>query len=245
MKKLLSFALSLGLIASFSTSVFAYGADQTGIATTSAPVTSNDFTVYTNGDVSISVAPDIAYLSLGIVTETATSASATEENAKITNQVLNALYDAGIDKKDIQTQYYNIYPMYNYADDYQSISGYNVSHGLIVTVRDISKVGEILDIAIANGVNTTSGVTFDIENKDEYYTQALLQAVDVAIDKGNAIAASVGVTNPQVASIAESSVYYQPVTYTTNDIAAKTEQSTTIQSSNVTVYASVSVAMTK
>ncbi len=246
MKKFLSLTLSLALVASFSTSVFASSVDVVTTTTTPAVDADNDyFSIYTNGDVSINVTPDIAYLSLGILTEDTTSTVATEKNAQTTTQVISALEDAGINSSDIQTQYYNIYPTYDYSDNYQKINGYSVSHGLNVTVRDITKIGEILDIAIENGVNTTTGITFDIQDKDQYYTEALLQAVDVAIQKGNAIASSVGVTDPKVMSIAESSVYYQPVTYSADNVGMKADIASPIQSSSVTIYASAAVAMGK
>lgn len=232
MKRIVTAILATTLIFTLTTATF-------------ASESSSDFTVQTTGDVTLSVDPDIAYINLGVSTFGKTSKDATAENTKITENLINSLVDTGIAKEDIQTQYYGVYPNYNFSETgVESISGYNVSHDLRVTVRDITRVPEILELSVENGATNNSGVTFDVENKDKYYEQALTQALNKAIYKGNALAKSVGVDSTNVISIKENNTYYSPISYGSSEISTKDARSSVpIQNGQVTIYASVDVVI--
>ncbi len=231
MKKIITAILATSLVFCFATQAFANTA-------------SNDFTVSTTGEVTLKVAPDVAYINLGVETNNTSSSKASEENAKITNNLISVLKENGIADNDIKTQYYSVYPRYNYKEDStQEIIGYTVSHSLSVTVRNLDNVGDILDIAIKNGANNNSGVSFDVENKDAYYQKALTEALNKAISKGNTLALTVGVTNPSVKSISENSSYSSPVMYASDTAAKGIERGTQIQSNDVSIYASVNVVL--
>ncbi len=253
MKKLISATLALALTLSLTTNIFA--APTTAVTTSaqvpvliSAPIiaTSSDFAIATNGSVSLNVAPDIAYINLGIYNVGKTSQAATQENAKLVKDLKDALKKAGVAESDIKTQYYSTYPQYDYSKEVATISGYTVDHTLNVTVRDIAKTNEILDLAIENGANSSYGVTFDVENKEAHYEKALNEAIQIAVKKGNFIASTVGVANPKVSNITENGAYYASVydrTLTATDESAKV--GTDIQTNNVTISASVIVNFTK
>ncbi len=251
MKKLITSILSLSLVFSLSTTIFAQDTKTTATPVLiSAPVTSvaDGFQITTAGDISLSVAPDIAYINVGVYTLEATSQTASKENARISNELIAKLKAAGIADKDITTQYYSIYPQYDYSSETPKITGYGVDNSFKITIRDIDKTGEILDLAIESGATSTSGVTFDVANKEPYYAKALNDAVQIAIKKGTYIANTVGVADPKIVSIHENSVYYQPSTYDANFVVSKemaSDSATTIQNNNVTVYASVSVTLSK
>lgn len=232
MKKILSLILATTLAFTFSTSVFAQ---------------SYDTEITSSGDATISVAPDIAYLSLGVVTEDKSSQKASEQNKATVTKLISALENYGIKSTDIETQYYNVFPNYNYSDKGNtSIVGYNVTHQIKVTVRDINDVGEILDLAIENGSNVNTGIAFDVENKDSLYEQALIMAIDKAVSKGNKMANAIGVTGAKVTKVNENSSYSYGTTQT---IEAKSSDSvasaTPISAGNVSVYASVTVILGK
>ena len=143
-------------------------------------------TLYGRG--SVRVKPDIANVQIGVVTEARDLMVAQESNARITTQVINGLKQMGIEEKDVQTQDYSIRPEYDYIDGRQVFRGYNVQNILNVTVRNIERVGAIVDAAVANGANQVGGISFNIENPREQYRRALQMALQDAKDKAEAIA---------------------------------------------------------
>jgi uncharacterized protein YggE len=110
-------------------------------------------------------APDIAYVSLGIVTRDASARQAANENARIAQAIANAVKGLGVADKDIQTQNYSVQPWYEYPQNAQPrLMGYEVRNSIRVTVRDIKKVGDVIDAGIKAGANDVQGVAFDIAN---------------------------------------------------------------------------------
>lgn len=141
----------------------------------------------------IKIQPDMAVLSLGVITQNLQLKIAQQENAEIIRKVINTLNDMGIPQRDIQTQAYIINPRYDYIEGKQVFRGYEVIHTLGITVRDINKIGEIMDNAVQSGVNQVSGITFSIENPSIIYQQALEAAVDDAFMKAKTLGDKIGV----------------------------------------------------
>ena len=73
------------------------------------------------------------------------------------------------------------------------ITGYRVTNTVNVTVRDLSKTGSVIDAAADSGVNTSSSISFGISDYEEYYNEALKNAVLAADKKANTIAGALGV----------------------------------------------------
>lgn len=128
----------------------------------------------------VSVAPDIAYIYIGVHTETSSASDAVDENNKVANRVIQALKDAGVDAKDIRTDYFSIWPF----DKYDSMTGmptgekyYGVDNTVYVTVRDLDTLGSLLDDAIGAGATTINSIQFDVADKDT----ALVEAREAAV----------------------------------------------------------------
>ena len=116
-------------------------------------------------------APDLATLQVGVDSVNASPEAASRENDEKMTAVIDALKAAGIDEKDIQTAYYNMYAEQRYKPDTGEATGeyvYHVSSSVSAKTRDLDQVGTILSNAIQAGANNVSGVTFSIED-----TQAL------------------------------------------------------------------------
>lgn len=133
--------------------------------------------------------PSIANVQIGVTTDANETAVALEENKKATDQLLNALVGTLIEEGDIETMDFSVYPKYD-VEDYTKIVGYTVTHMFSVTVRDLEKVGVVIDEAVANGSNMTSYIQFDIseEERQQYYEEALKIAIDSGEKKASAIA---------------------------------------------------------
>ena len=139
------------------------------------------------GEGSIMVQPDIAVVVLGISTENKELKLAQEENTIKSNAVLKTLKDMSIQTKDIQTQSYTITPQYDYIDGKQVIRSYLVVNNLEITIRDMSKIGEIIDAAVESGANQVNSIRFSVSDQSKYYRQALKSAVDDAILKSRTL----------------------------------------------------------
>ena len=146
----------------------------------------NRFKVFGKG--TVSVKPDTAEVVIGVITENTQLELAQEENAKITQQVINSIKELGVLPKYIQTENYNIRANYDYINGRQVFRGYEVSNNLKVTIRDINFAGEIIDTAVKNGANAVSGINFIVSDATKHYYEALGLAVEDAQNKASIMA---------------------------------------------------------
>lgn len=140
--------------------------------------------------------PDIAYITIGVNTQRDNAAQAVEENKAQTNAVIQAIRDAGVEDKDIRTNNFSIWSNPQY-DEFGQLSGkvnYVVDNTVNVTVRDIDKLGDLLDAAISAGANSIYSIQFDVEDKTEAQNEARTQAVEKAKTEAAELAESSGLT---------------------------------------------------
>ena len=143
------------------------------------------------GQSDIFLTPDIAYVYVGVHTESENVADSLSENNAQSQAIAATLEELGIAKEDIQTSAFNIYPYQDYGPFGPSPDSteapptkYAVDNTVFVTVRDLSQLGKILDSVVRNGANSIHSVQFDVEDK----TEALTQARKEAIENGRALA---------------------------------------------------------
>lgn len=148
----------------------------------------NRITVLGKGE--ISVKPDIVYLSIGVESFAETAKSAQKNNAQKMAKINALLKNTWkIDDKDIKTEQFYVQPNYTYSDkEGRKVQNYSANHSLEVTLRDLSKVGELLDAAAEAGANNIGNARFSIENRDAFETQVIEKAMANADIKAQAIA---------------------------------------------------------
>ena len=151
-----------------------------------------------------SATPDIARVTLGVdIVNPKLSATLAEVNQK-TSSVIAALKKAGIADKDVRTLEFNVFPQQSYGSTGPGpITGYRVTNSVRVTVRDLSKVGAMLDTATNAGANTINNLTFTLENDATMQTDARTNAIKDAKAKAEALAKEAGATIGQVLTISE------------------------------------------
>ena len=216
------------------------------IGAVSAADTSTDHTITASGTGSVIGTPDRAQISLAVETENADVKAAQAENAAIMTKVMDALTAAGIPKDALKTTGYNIYPVY---DDVkfpigQRIKAYHVSNTLTVTLHDVSRTGEVIDIGVANGINQANSIQFLLSDEQAHVlrTEALKEATDRAAADARTVATSLGVNITSVKT-AEIGGGYTPVlfqNYARSDMASGGSP-TPIQPGDITVTATVTV----
>jgi uncharacterized protein len=200
-----------------------------------------DRTVTVNGTATIKAMPDEAIVSLGVQTQANTAQGALSENAAKMTALIASLSDKGVAKNDIATSYVSIYP--TYGNSGTDITGYQAVNQVDVTLRDISKVGAVIDDAVKAGANLSNGITFKLSDENQGVNQALEAAVANARSKAETLAAAGDAQLGGVVSIQESSAGYPPPIYYGRDMAAGAvaDASTPIQPPTVETQVSVTV----
>jgi hypothetical protein len=127
--------------------------------------------------------------------------------------VVAALQNSDIAPKDIQTSYFSVQPVYAAPQPgiEQKLTGFAVSNQVNVTIRDIGKVGDVLDRLIASGATDIGSVQFLHANQAKVLDQAREAAIADARHKAELYAHSAGVTLGGIAWITEESGYAPPM----------------------------------
>ena len=151
-----------------------------------------------NGLGKVMVKPDTAEAVLGVITENIQLEIAQQENAVKMSSVIQSIIQEGIPSEAIQTQTYNIEPMYDYIDGKQVFRGYRVTHNLRVTIKNVDQVGRVIDSATNAGANTVNSINFTIINSSAYYKEALNFAINDALTKASDIGMKLNVNISKV-----------------------------------------------
>ncbi|WP_119718637.1 SIMPL domain-containing protein [Cognatilysobacter tabacisoli] len=155
--------------------------------------------------------PDIATVSAGVVTQAADANAAMRANAEQMAKVVAAIKAAGIADRDVQTSGVNLNPQYRYAENQPpAITGYQASNNVNVLVRDVAKLGKILDALVATGANQVNGPSFDVEDKESAYDEARKLALDKAQQRAAMYAKSLGMQVRRIVSISEGGGFAPP-----------------------------------
>lgn len=202
-------------------------------------------TINVTGSGTVSVSPDIAYVTLGVITENKDAKAAQQENAKAMENVVALIKGAGIKGDDIKTVSYNMYPKYDYNKETgaSGIIGYQVSNSVRVTVRDIDKAGSIMDMAADSGANMTSNISFGLSDSSKSYNEALKKALEAAKVKAETMAGVYGIKLTVPVTISETGSYnpiYTGISYAKAEMAADRAM-TPVESGTMEIVANVSV----
>jgi len=154
-----------------------------------APTIEQKKVITVSGYGTVDTTPDEAVIRLAVVTQAEDVKTASDENSEKMDAVLAALYELGIPEDDAVTSGYRVRPRYNWRDDEESLIGFQVLNSLVVTVRDITKVGDVIDSALGSGANEIDDVTFTVS--DERQADLRDEAIADAVAKARADAASV------------------------------------------------------
>lgn len=151
-------------------------------------------TISISGEGKVSAVPDIAALSFGVQTgRQETAQVAMEQLSNSMNAVIDAVKKAGIEEKDIRTEFLNLYPAFDWKEGEQIPRGFEASQSLLVKVRDLAKIGAVLSAATAGGANQVGGVSFTIDDPEELQRQAREEAIQNAKEKALELAKDLGV----------------------------------------------------
>ena len=182
--------------------------------------------VSADGDATL--VPDMATVSLSVVSQADDTATALSDNSAAMQKVIDALKQNGIADKDVQTSNFSVSPRYQQvkAEDgsmSSEIVGYEVQNGINVRVRDLSKLSAVLDQAVKLGVNSGGGISFSNSDPSAAEDEARREAVANALAKAETLAEAAGVTLGKVMSISEQSSMPRPMMMRADVMMAKAE----------------------
>ena len=154
---------------------------------------SNSQTVSFIGEGNIKAAPDTARVDIGLLTEGKDSITVQNENSEKMNAVIKFLKEKEkITDADMKTSGYSLSPKYDYVKGKSILSGYVLSQTVTATVRDLNKVGEVLDGAVSSGANQINSVSLFVDKPEELKNKARKEAVKQAKEKAAAVSKIAG-----------------------------------------------------
>jgi uncharacterized protein YggE len=151
--------------------------------------------------------PDLAVVSLGVVSQAGSAKDALAENSKATGAVIAAAKEAGIEARDLETTRVSVQPQYSYpaagSREPRKIVGYEVSNALSIRVRDLDKLGALLDRLVGVGANQIRNIGLSVAEPGPSRDAARVAAVKDAVRKAGLYAEAAGVKIVRVISIVE------------------------------------------
>jgi uncharacterized protein YggE len=165
--------------------------------------------IVVTGQGSVTAPPDYAEIRTGVTTRGKSAKDALDANSKLMTTVTAVLQNSGVDQKDIQTSRFSIEPVYaqQQANSVRSLAGFEASNRVGVTVRQIAKLGEILDKLVSAGATDIGGIEFMHADPVKALDQARQAAVADARRKAALYAQASGLTLGGVFWITEDQAY--------------------------------------
>jgi uncharacterized protein YggE len=179
-------------------------------------------TIEASGEGTVSAKPDYAMIVIGVQSNSKTAQAALADNSKATANLIEALKGAGIEAKDIQTSNFSIWPQMSGVGRAEptTIIGYNVSNHVRTTIRDVTRLGEILDKAVTAGANSVNGIHFGLANASALLDEARKAAFADAKRKAELYAGEAGVKLAGIASLEETGANPMPFVMAASDARA-------------------------
>jgi uncharacterized protein YggE len=183
--------------------------------TVQQPATEKQDVITVTGTSQFKVAPDEATVYLQVETNGTTAKEAQDKNSNIMDAMQNALLRAGLDSRDMESMYYNVYPntYWDYKQNRQVEAGYKVSHSLKITTDDIKKVGTYIQVGVDAGATGVNSISFELSTDAEKdaKNEALKRAVQDAKSKAEALAEGIEKRLGKVVSVTINEYYAYPI----------------------------------
>lgn len=159
----------------------------------------------------VSRVPDVAVITAGVVSRSATATGALQDSASRMSQVLAALKKAGVADRDVQTSNVSLNPEYRYPQDQApQLVGYTASNSVTVRFRDIRNSGKILDALVREGANQINGPDLVVDKPEAALDEARAKAIAIGRARADLYARSLGMRVARVVSVSESVSYPAP-----------------------------------
>lgn len=194
------------------------------------------------GKGTVTAVPDIASINTGVSTQADTAREALSGNNKAMNALFQELSKAGIEEKDIRTSNFSVSPVY---EPYQrnkprKISGYQATNQVTVVVRNLKKLGNLLDSVVSAGSNRINGVQFSVADPKKLLDQARRKAVKDAMRRARLYADAAGAELGKILQIQERGTHFPRPRMMAAD-AVRSEKSVPVSRGTQTLSATVGI----
>ena len=171
----------------------------------SAEEKSMERTVTVSASGTVSAEPDEAKISTGVSSEAKTAREAMSKNTDAMKKVITELKTQGIESKDIQTTQFNVEPVYVYPKEGQPpvVTGYRVNNMVSVCVKNLDKLGAVLDQLVTVGANQVNGISFEVNKAETLKDEARKDAMANALRRAKLLAVAGGADVGEVVQISE------------------------------------------
>ncbi|MDX2257310.1 MAG: SIMPL domain-containing protein [Hyphomicrobiaceae bacterium] len=153
--------------------------------------------------------PDMAYVQSGVTTEAPSAREALDANSAATRNLIDGLKALGLTAKDIETTTFAVNPVYDYSRDGKPprLTGYGVTNEVRITVRDLPRLGELLDKMVSLGANQMRGLSFEVSTAETLRDEARRAAIANARRRADLYAEATGAKVGQVVTISEETAH--------------------------------------
>jgi uncharacterized protein YggE len=144
--------------------------------------------VRASGEATVSVKPDEAQITLGVMTQAATASEAGKTNAEQSVKVIDAVKRVLGSAGTVQTSLYDVMPVYKNLHGAQSIAGYRAWNSILIKTGNLATIGKLIDATSEAGANDVRGITFTVRDDSSARQRALAEAAQHARANAQAIA---------------------------------------------------------
>lgn len=175
--------------------------------------------VTVSGDAKIMVQPDTAIISVSVVTQNQSAATAGQQNATKMEAVINALKRVAGNNAEIKTSGYSLTPQRVYKDNQPpTITGYEARNNITITLSDLNRVGNVIDAATQAGANNIDSIGFTLRQDRAARDKALTDATREAISKAQVIAQALNGRVVNITAVQEGGTPQRPIYYADREV---------------------------
>jgi len=160
------------------------------------------------GDGTAEAKPELAIVQVGVAVTGKIAKDALAENSRLLTAALNAAKEAGVEPRDLQTSGLSLRPDIVRADKWpnREVVGYQVNNLVTMRVRDISKLGGLLDKLVVLGINDIRSISFSVESPAPLIEQARTAAIKDVMQKAQKFAEAANVKIVRVLELSENGI---------------------------------------
>lgn len=171
------------------TSVLAAALLVFSVAGTNLAAAAEPNTIAVSGMAEQEVAPDMAYIDVGINVRADDAETARTQEAQIASQIRRALLELAITDNDLQNTSYYLYQEYKVdRNGVRTADKYVLDSSIKVTVKDLDKLSQVIDNVVEAGATNISNITYALSTQNIIQRQLLATAVENARDKAAVVA---------------------------------------------------------
>ena len=191
--------------------------------------------------------PDIAVAQIGVQSRNAEPGAALDDANTKMAAIIAALKELGVAEKDIQTSNFSVYAQQDVDPQTGQSKGtitYIVDNTVSITMRDLTKVGDVLSKVVAAGANNIYGVDFSVADQTKLEAEARDKAMADAKARAQQLAQLAGVTLDKPMTVSESSNVPMPVAMRDYAVGAGASKAVPVSSGQIQVNLQVNITYT-